>query len=187
LARIIVAMRRLLLLMLVGFCAFAAVYVATSPAPVEAPDIPAESAAADAVEIPSPEPVGFDLRPAAGGGTGRIDESLGDVVRDVTPANMTARPTPVAPMRVERPEPVEAPAPPQAARRELLFKPIVAAAGMIEADQRKLRLDGIAAPEPAENCGEGALAWPCGENGARSAPPLRPRPRHRMRSTRRCS
>jgi endonuclease YncB( thermonuclease family) len=43
-----------------------------------------------------------------------------------------------------------------------LRNPIVASAGVLYADKRKLRLAGIAAPEFEARCGEAAATWPCG-------------------------
>ncbi len=83
-------------------------------------------------------------------------------VRDVTPSNVTAGPKVTGPLVRVSPPSAEEPTPPPEARRELLYKPVVLSAGVIQARDIEIRLAGIAVTEPERSCGDGASAWPCG-------------------------
>ena len=102
---------------------------------------------ASAAPAPQPQPSPAALPPPA--------------VRNVTPPGITAGPVVTGALQRIAP-PAPEPPPPPPARRELLFNPIVTAAGVIRVRGRDLSLAGIAAPDFEARCGKGAAAWPCG-------------------------
>jgi endonuclease YncB( thermonuclease family) len=137
-------MLRTYLFILLGAVSFAAVYMATEPAPA-----PPEQASSEA---PPSEPL-VEL----------VDVTPPRQVRDVTPGDMTAGPTITGALaRVEPEEEAEPEAGPPSAepRIERIFNPVVESAGLIMAGDREIRLAGIDALEADATCGESA--WPCG-------------------------
>lgn len=146
-----------MLLALVGVAAFAGVYavMGEEEAPRPLQSLQGESAQEDAASV-VPD-IGLALRPGAS-----ADEAAAvRVVRDVTPTSMTAGPKVTgALVRVQAPAPESKP--PEQARHERLFNPIVIAAGTLKLRNREIVLAGIEAPAFDARCGEGARAWPCG-------------------------
>ena len=171
------------LLALLGLVSFVAVYAALGPrdrADTDAPALAASGLSAFTQDSGEPEhttsidavdgsaPVTFELRPSTGAhasldGDLAAANAVAANVRDVTPPDMTAGPQVSGPLtRVEAPAAdTETEAEPQA-RTELLYNPIVIAAGTIEVEGRDVRLADISAPDFEARCGEGAKAWPCG-------------------------
>jgi endonuclease YncB( thermonuclease family) len=148
-------MLRALLLALIGSASFAAVYLSIPLEPVQDPEEHEEIVDAPALAA---DPIEFALRPSESANEAPSAESVAPVVRDVTPANMTATPpadeppTPAAADEASESKP----------RMQRLYRPIVVSAGVVKAREREIRLAGIDAPAFAERCGEGAAAWPCG-------------------------
>jgi endonuclease YncB( thermonuclease family) len=158
-------MLRALMLALIGGGAFAAVYVATAPRPSALPETPTKTASLGNPSLQDVPPVSFELRPATSDEPELRGESVAAEIRDVTPTNMTVRPTmALAPMRVEPAAETEPAAPANTLEtgRERLFNPVVNSAGAITFDGRDLRLAEIAAPALDKRCGAKSTSWPCG-------------------------
>jgi len=141
-------MLRALLLLLLGGASFAVAYVALDPSP------------ATMAPATDPAPAIADATPAeAAGGALALAEPR--VVRDVTPAEVTAGPAITGPLTRVEPEPEPESSPPAAeARVERVFKPLVASAALLVVRDREIRLAGILAPSAEQTCGESN--WPCG-------------------------
>jgi len=155
-------MLRVLLLALVGAGAFAAVYFATEPRPAPLAQTPTKTASLAKDSPADSVPVSFELRPGAPDAPDGASESVTAAIRDVTPANMTARPPVSGPLA--RVEPIKTEQPPTAAPegRKRLFNPVVESAGVIDTGARVIRIAGVAAPEADERCGAAPGTWPCG-------------------------
>jgi endonuclease YncB( thermonuclease family) len=153
-------MLRAALLGSVDVASFAAFYAAMAP---QVGKLPATaSAPQQAVATPHPPPRVNGLRGAASDPEERVAVAF-QVVRDVTPENITAAPRSTgALVRIAPPAGAGAAAAPPRDRSELFYNPVIASAGTIIAGGRKITLAGIAAPGFSERCGEAAEDWPCG-------------------------
>lgn len=80
-------------------------------------------------------------------------------VPSAAPADQPAKAAPVVPTRQSPPEPA-APA------FQVVAKPAIAAAGILETTRGRVTLKDIVPLDPAEMCGQGASAWPCGQLAA---------------------
>jgi endonuclease YncB( thermonuclease family) len=144
-------MLRVLLLVVAGSAAVAAAYLTLAPSGER--------------NLASPAPAGpaGELRPGVPPAAEAAGEVVARSVRDVTPREITAGPVVKGPLtRIAPPARPEEPKPVPQARTERLFNPIIAAAGLIRARGREIRLAGIAAPDFEARCGDGLETWPCG-------------------------
>ncbi len=170
--RIIAKMIRAFALALLCFGSFAAVYSALAPddREVVAPETvgsisPAAHAdSATPAEVLSPsDDVAFALRTNTEPRVAAADQvPAAQPVRNVTPDDMTAPPPVTAPLTRVDPPPGESPAPPEKARTARLFNPVIVSAGTIKANDKTIRIAGVALTEIDATCGDGASAWPCG-------------------------
>jgi endonuclease YncB( thermonuclease family) len=153
-------MLRAALLGTIAIASFAIFYAVLSPA--RPPSLAQQYSEAVAVETAAAPvlPAG-ELRPAASDPDERVALAF-QLVRDVTPPDVTAPPPASSPPT--RISPSESAAPQEAPQRssERLYNPLIASAGAIVAGGRRINLAGVHPPTFAERCGEAAAAWPCG-------------------------
>ncbi len=110
---------------------------------VEPFEMPAETALGDDDEAAMAEAAGIETQPADDGG------AVLPFDPDPLPADPQSRQPDVAQDQ-------------QGWTEKLLYRPTVSAAGRVEAQGYRIEINGVDPMDPAENCGEGANAWPCG-------------------------
>jgi hypothetical protein len=84
------------------------------------------------------------------------------------PSASQAQPAPATPASnaVDAKPPAPKPAEPAAPAFQVVAKPAIVAAGVLGATRGRVTLKDIAPLDPAEVCGQGASAWPCGQLAA---------------------
>ena len=117
--------------------------------------------------LPRAGGAGDPASPAGARGAAGADRPAPPGSRDVTPPGLTRGPAASGtPTRLPALPPPAAAAPAdEPVRLRLLPRPVALDTGTFGFDRGTVRLGGVVPLAPAETCGSGALAWPCGMQG----------------------
>lgn len=142
-----------LALLTIGSILLAVVLMQKGQARIAAQAPPATSPAEVTLTQPAPQPAPAAL-PSQ---TAPVEQAA--TLPAAAPSGPPAETATVAQSRQTPPEPA-APA------FQIVAKPAIAAAGILETTRGRVTLKDIVALDPAEMCGQGASAWPCGQLAA---------------------